>query len=337
MPLVSVIIPTRNRAGLLREAIESVLAVHQDEFELEPIVVDDGSTDETREVAAAYPVVYLRTEGLGASAARNHGIQAAHGDYIAFLDDDDVWLPTNIGPQLRAFDAHPEFGAVYAQVQLTDAKRTAYGEPLPAGPLSSGWIFDDLLTYWPQLGSVVVRNAVVRTVGGFDTSLVSEEEWDWILRIARRYPIGRVEVPVLLFRQRGYGDDDVAWRRFPDTVKVFRRYTGDTGLARKLRLQRLLWSHRGWYAASFVQSARYHLQRGDRARAMRCLRYAMRSSPLHTITILVTYRRQPAGVAEVAANPYAGERDEDEYGSGRSAEATQPHRVAGSLARESRS
>lgn len=298
MPLVSVIIPTRNRAALLREAIESVLAVQRDGFELEPIVVDDGSGDETPDVAAAYPVVYLRTEGLGASAARNHGMAAATGDFIAFLDDDDLWLPTNIGSQLRVFAEHPEYGAVYAQVQLTDAQRTPFGEPSPAGPLASGWIFDDLLTYWPQVGSVVVRSSVVRAVGDFDTSLVSEEEWDWILRIARRYPIGRVEVPVLLFRQRGYGDDDVAWRRFPDTMKVFRRHTRDrdADLARKVRFQRLLWSHRGWYAAGFVHSARYHAQQGDRRRAMRCLRYAVRSSPLHTVAVLASSWRRPVGL-----------------------------------------
>src|SRR5689334_7194457 len=100
-PLVTVIIPTRNRAALLREAVASVLAVPRVGFELEVIVVDDGSDAETRDVAAANPVMYLRTDGIGVSAARNRGIEAAHGEYLAFIDDDDLWLSHNVSTQLQ--------------------------------------------------------------------------------------------------------------------------------------------------------------------------------------------------------------------------------------------
>src|SRR5262245_32164110 len=118
VPLVSVIIPTRNRAGLLREAVASVLGVRRVEFALEVIVVDDGADAETEAVVRPYQVMYVRTDGIGASAARNRGIEAAHGDYLAFLDDDDLWLPSNIRPQLKVLNEHPEYGAVVAQVQL---------------------------------------------------------------------------------------------------------------------------------------------------------------------------------------------------------------------------
>ena len=294
VPLVSVIIPTRNRAGLLREAVASVLAVQRVGFALEVIVVDDGADAETREVAAAYPVQYVRTDGIGASAARNRGVEAAHGDYLAFLDDDDLWLPSNIRPQLKAFQEHPEYGAVYAQIQPTDANRRPSGDPIPRGPLTSGWIFDDLLAHWPQLGSVVVRTSVARQVGGFDTALISEEEWDWILRIAQRFPIGRIEEPVILYRQRGYGDDaaEVRWRRLPDTIKVFRRHTSKANLTHRIRFQRLLWAHRGWYAAAFVHSAQQHAYQGNRSHALRCLRYALYTSPLHAVAVLAASWRQ---------------------------------------------
>src|SRR5258708_15077695 len=192
-PLVSVIIPTRNRSALLKEAMGSALALAYDGLEFEVLVVDDGSTDDTVDVARAYPVTVLQTPKIGASAARNAGMEAARGDYITFLDDDDVWLPSNIAPQLHAFADHPEYGDVFARVQLTDANRAPYGEPIPAGPRTSGWIFEDLLRYWTQLGSVVARSSVAREVGGFDTSLIAEEDWDWLMRIARRYPIGRIE------------------------------------------------------------------------------------------------------------------------------------------------
>lgn len=294
MHLVSVIIPTHNRAALLHQAIESVLAVQGDNFALEVLVVDDGSTDDTPAVARAFPVTYLRTNGIGASGARNAGLHAATGDFIAFLDDDDLWLPNNISPQIRAFAEHPEYGAVYAQLWCTDADRKPYGDPMPAGPLTSGWIHDDLLTHWPQLGTLVVRASVARAIGDFDAALCSEEEWDWLLRIARRYPIGRVETPVMLFRQRGYEDDAVWWRRLPDTLKVFHRHTRDYAPVRRLRLQRILWKHRGWYAANFMLSARHYATNGKRAAALRCVAYAVRTSPPHAAISLARIWRAGA-------------------------------------------
>lgn len=288
MTLVSVVIPTRNRAALLKDAIESVLAVHRRDFELQIIVVDDGSTDDTTAIAARYPVTYVRTEGLGASGARNTGIAHARGDYVAFLDDDDVWLPTNLTPQLKAFAANPGYGAVHGQVILTGPNRDPWGAPIPAGPLSSGWIFDDLLDYWPQLGSVLIRRSVFGDVGLFDPTLRAEEDWDLILRIARRYPIGRVEEPAVLFRQRGTDDERHLYSYLPDTIKVFHRHTRREPLSRRLALQRRLWRHRGWYAAQFVGHARIHVERGELRHAWRSMQYALKASPVHALV------RQPA-------------------------------------------
>jgi glycosyltransferase involved in cell wall biosynthesis len=291
MRLVSVVIPTRNRSALLTEAIESVLAVDREDFEIEVIVVDDGSVDDTPTVARNYPVTYVRTEGIGVSAARNVGMHAAHGEFIAFLDDDDIWLASNVGVHLRVFDQHPEYGAVIAQVRLTDAHRVPYGQAMPSRPVRSGWIFDDLLAYWPQLGSVVVRASVFQEVGGFEPSLRSAEDWEWVLRIAQRYPIGRLAVPVVLFRQRQYGDpeyvtEETEWQRLRVVRQIFHLRTRDCAPYRRVRLQRVLWAHRGWYASLFVQKARNRMQGGNRPRALRCLYYALRSSPVHLLILL---------------------------------------------------
>ncbi len=258
-----------------------MLHVSHGDFDLEVIVVDDGSTDETPAVASSYPGVrYLRASG--GAAVRNVGLEAARGEFIAFLDDDDIYLPTNIAPQLALLREHPEYGLVYAQVQLTNTNRIPYGEPVPAGPLCSGWIFDDLLTHWPQIGTVVVRAEVQREIGGFDPALVGDEEWDWLLRTARRYQIGRIEQPVVLYRTRSHGFEELMWRRMPDTLRVFRRHTREGDWALRLKRERILWAHRGWYAASFLDDARWYARAGDRARALRCLQYAVRASPLHT-------------------------------------------------------
>lgn len=283
MVLVSVVIPTKNRAPLLKDAIESVLAVQSHDFDLEIIVVDDGSSDDTASVVAAYPVIFVQTKGIGASGARNAGITTARGEFVAFLDDDDVWLPTNVTPQLKAFAANPAYGAVHGQVILTGPDRTPWGAPIPLGPLSSGWIFYDLLDYWPQLGSLLVRRAVFDSVGFFDVTLRSEEDWDLILRIARRYQIGRVEEPAVLFRQRGTDDEEYAFGCMPDTIKVFRRHIAQEPVLRRLKLQRRLWQHRGWYAAQFLGHAQAYADRCEYRRAVRSMKYALHASAPHAL------------------------------------------------------
>lgn len=292
MPTVSVIIPTRNRASLLRAAIESVLAIRAPDLTLEVLVIDDGSTDETAAVVAEYPVRLLRVDGSthGASAARNVGLQAATGDFIAFLDDDDVWLPNNISAQLRVLARRPEYGAVFAQAQLTDSALVPFGAPVPAPPLRSGWIFEDIFSYYPQLATVVVRAAVARQNGLFDLSLLGDQDWDWLLRLASWSQIGVIDVPVMLFRQRGPGDEALTWRRLHFMLVVFRRHLRAVPLSHRAHLTRELWAHRGWYAAQFLTSARYHLEHGDRERARRCIRYAMRASLPHTALLLSRWR-----------------------------------------------
>lgn len=282
-PLVSVIITTRNRSKALKEAIESVLSVRRDTFNLEVIVVDDGSTDDTAELVLRYPVVYLPVGGVGMARARNAGLRAARGDFVTLLDDDDAWLPGNITPQLALFAQHPEFGAVHAQAQLADAGMQPFGEPVPAGPLHSGWLFEELLSYWPQVGTIVTRRAVALEAGDMDPTLTGDTDWDWLLRIARRHPIGRVEQPVMLFRQRGTAEEQLSWRRFPAMLTIFHRHTRRLGWLKQLRLQPIVWRHRGWWAATFLQYAGQNWAIGARSRAYRSLYYAFRCSAPHAL------------------------------------------------------
>lgn len=285
---VSVIIPTRDRAILLKDAIESVLAVERHDFDLEIIVVDDGSTDDTASVARKYPVLYLQTPCVGPSGARNAGILAAKGNFIAFLDDDDVWLPNNIGPQIRMFSANPSYGMVHAQVCLTGPDLKATHLVMPDGVLPSGWIFRDILSHKTQLAAVLIRRDVLSETGLFDETLRDGEDWDLLLRIAQHYQIGRLRVPVALFRQRCDNNEEYDFRSMRATLTVFRRHTITASFGQRLALRTILWRHRGWYAAAFVRHAQAHVSFSDNKRAWRSLWYSFVASPPHVLF------RQPA-------------------------------------------
>lgn len=287
--LISVIITTRNRAALLREALESVLNSHQASFAIDLIVVNDGSTDETAQLLEEYDLRAIHTSGLGIPQARSIGLQAAKGDFIAFLDDDDIWLPHNMEPQLAFLLEHPEYGAAHAQVQLTSMDRVPYGAPQPEGPLSSGMIFEDILAYWPQIGTLLMRAHIIRELGDFDQSLTGDSDWDWFLRIAWRYPIGRIEQALLLFRQRDSSYETLAWKRFPAMLKIFHRHTKQLSLLKRLQLRPILWHHRGWWSALFLQFAKTHADKKNYQQMLLCIYYATCCSPPHTMLNLLRW------------------------------------------------
>jgi glycosyltransferase involved in cell wall biosynthesis len=189
-PLVSVIIPTHNRAALLQRALDSVfsqwgLGV---EFDLDVIVVDDGSTDSTAAVVAEFAQVrcLCLSSQLGASAARNAGIKASRGTFICFLDDDDVWLPGKLRLQVPVLERYPEAGAVYSQVFH---QRVGKARP-PSSRAVSGSIFNALLTgdFYILTHSVLIRSEAIKKTGYFDESLSTSEDWDLWLRLSFHFP-----------------------------------------------------------------------------------------------------------------------------------------------------
>jgi glycosyltransferase involved in cell wall biosynthesis len=210
MSRVSVVIPTYNRAGLIRETLDSVLAqTHRD---IEVLVVDDGSTDDTAAIIGAYGslVRYLRQPNAGQAAARNNGTRAATGDFIAFVDDDDLWLPHKLERQLAALtarsDAEP-YAWVYCDAQVFDG---VTGQPLhrfsQINPPHTGWVGAMLLQRdFIASPTPLIRRDIFEHVGYFDESalLRRREDWDMWLRIAAHVPIAYV--PEALARYRLHG------------------------------------------------------------------------------------------------------------------------------------
>ena len=189
MPRVSVITLSHNRPSLLSRSIASVLSQDYSDFEL--IVVDDSSSDEPRKVVNSFVdprIEYIGLESaIAASAADNVGIKSAHGDYIAFLDDDDEWLPTKLSKQVMAFDrAGSSVGLIYTGINYIDEVRGSRKSFLPA---CRGRVFDRLLMgcfIWAQ-SSVMIRRDIIAEVNGFDGALPCMHDWDLYLRIAKKY------------------------------------------------------------------------------------------------------------------------------------------------------
>ncbi len=200
MPTVSVIIPAYNQGHYLGKAIQSVLNQTFADFEI--IVVDDGSTDDTRQVAAGFldpRVRYVYQDNAGLSAARNTGIRHAKGAFLSFLDSDDLFLPEKLALLLAKFDAEPELGFVAGQAILIDENDHRIGEIFDKRlPKDSTQL---LLGNPLHVGSVMVRREWQTRVGFFDETLRSYEDWDMWLRLAKAgCRMGWVDRPVSLYR-----------------------------------------------------------------------------------------------------------------------------------------
>lgn len=221
---ISAIIPTYNYARFLPDAIESVLA--QDYPDLEVIVVDDGSTDNTRDVCARYGerIRYVYQTNQGLSAARNTGLREARFDLVAFLDSDDLWRSDKLSRQMQVFAALPlEFGLIATGRQNVSVS----GEPQVGGkrePRHTGEItVRDLLIrsrFTPC--SIVARRSCFSTCGGFDLALRSSEDRDMWLRIARRYRLYWLEEPLTIIRSHGGSMSRHADRMKANTGRVLR-------------------------------------------------------------------------------------------------------------------
>jgi glycosyltransferase involved in cell wall biosynthesis len=201
MPHVSVIIPTYQRAHWVGEAIQSVLAQRYTDYEI--LVVNDGGTDHTREVLEQFgrQIVVMHQHHQGVSAARNAGIHAARGQYIAFLDDDDLWHPDKLEKQLALLENDPDVGLVYADMLVFDERGTmpgTYFERLPPPGQASGWHF---LYNWIPTSTVVMRRACFDAVGLFDETLMACEDYDLWLRFREgHWQVHQMPEPLARYR-----------------------------------------------------------------------------------------------------------------------------------------
>lgn len=195
MRRISVVIPTYNRAHILKHVVSSV--INQSIKPHEIIIVDDGSTDQTKEVFNEQiqdylqdVIRYIYQENQGGNVARNRGIQEANGEYVAFLDSDDTWDKEKLEKQLTVFGSNEKLGAVYCGLRHVDLdKGTLIYEPkrsYPSGDLSTTLLIRDVTG---PTSCYMVKRSVFEEVGGFDVNLKARQDWEMWIRIAQKYEI----------------------------------------------------------------------------------------------------------------------------------------------------
>jgi glycosyltransferase involved in cell wall biosynthesis len=292
--LVTVVIPCYNQAHFLSEAIESVLSQSYQRYEI--VVVDDGSTDNTSEVASRYPpekVRLIRQENKGLSAARNAGLGGARGEYVVFLDADDRLLSDALEVGVRELEAHPECAFVSGCWNniATD------GSPRPTlhSPHDEPDHYLALLhSCYIRVHAVMYRRSVFHTVGGFDTSLSASEDYDLYLRIARDYPVRHHGEVVAEYRRRHGANMTIdpalilstsvaVHRSQRKHVRGHKQYEEAyrTGMRRR----------QSTHGDRLVGEVRGHLRRGEWKRALRGMSVLLRYYPWGIALLFLNGRR----------------------------------------------
>lgn len=280
--VVSVVIPTYNRAEMLRATLGSVLA--QTMLPAEIVVVDDGSTDATPDVVAeldgaeGVPITLLRgahRNRLG--EARNRGVAATAGEVVAFLDSDDLWQPRRVERQLEAWGRQPRAGFAFCNVQRFDERG-----PLPEGPYLdpsvdyNGSILGYLLEEPVAVpGALMVKREAFLRFGGFGDRSINED-YELLLKLAAYYPASYVPEPLVLLRKHeGSRSRALAERAMLEYLKIVKGFLADhPQLPRQTR-----WRGRHGMANVHYKLARLYAEAGERTQARRHLRALLKLRP----------------------------------------------------------
>lgn len=249
-PLISVIIPTYNMEKYITDAIDSALA--QTYKNVEIIVVDDGSTDFTINILKKYnsKIKYFYQKNKGPSAARNVGIKYAKGEYIAFLDSDDVWLPRKLELQVKYFSENAFRGLIYTGYYTIDET----GETVEIHKIedfSKNKVLKDLFfkNVISTASTIMVNRECFEESGGFDENLAVAEDWDMWLRIIKRYDFDYISEPLVKVKFRKGSQSYYGDKNLNNEIRFLDKLFSDPWLRKKILLKRKAYSYRYFSAA----------------------------------------------------------------------------------------
>lgn len=283
-PRVTVVVPAHNRAGLIERALRSIQA--QDDPAWEAVVVDDGSTDTTAQVVERIAgedgrIRLMRLESnRGAQAARNAGIRIACGEWIAFLDSDDEWLPSSLSIRM---EAARRTGALVVHSDCLIGRGPARQSPRMLVPPFHGNVYADLLRRpGPLFQALLVRKQCLHRIGGLDEAIRAYQEWDTAIRLARRFPFAFVPEPTFTY----HCDDRSAMSRQPALTAL-----GYEQVVSKHRTEILKTAGPEALASHFRTLARLNVYAGSRIRMIRFLLLAATLQP--SLLTRLADRRSP--------------------------------------------
>ena len=272
-PLVSVVLPTHNMAAYLPEALRSVL--DQTYPHLEVHVIDDGSTDNPREAIRdmlADPRVHFHSIPQGGQAkAKNFGIAASRGEFVAFIDADDWWVLDKLERQLPLF-VRPEIGVVYTNYSLTDAKGNWLPTNRPVartGRITNELLIDNFVTGMAS----VVRRECFEAVGPFDEAIPMGIDYDLWLRISTKYEYEYLDYVTYLYRQWGGQMSRKFDKRLDCAIRIMQRFLDQNPGLVPSSVQNLAWAHTYTYGGDGFAML------GERRRAMSWYLKAIRTRP----------------------------------------------------------
>jgi glycosyltransferase involved in cell wall biosynthesis len=272
--LVSVVTAAYNMGGYIAETLESVLG--QDYPQVESIVVDDGSTDDTASVLEGYAdnprVSVVRQSNAGQTVAKNRGIREARGEFIAFCDADDTWRRDKLSRQLPRF-ADAAVAVVYSDIECVDGQGQVlpyYDIPHYEGRVTAPLLIDNFVPF----PTVVVRAAVLRAAGGFDESLTMSIDYDLWLRISVNHLFAFVPERLANYRVWEGQMSKKTGERLDNFMRLLDRFLGENPRAATRReIDRA-------YAHVYVTRGYWHAREGRRAEAWRDYQAALRLDPL---------------------------------------------------------
>jgi glycosyltransferase involved in cell wall biosynthesis len=224
MPLISVVIPVYNGEKTIRETITSVL--NQTFLDFELLIINDGSTDSTLDIISSFKdlrIQFFSYPNAGLAATRNRGIALASGEYISFIDADDLWTPDKLEFQLKALQENPQASVAYSWTNHIDESGQFFRE----GPhlTFNGDVFARLLLvdFVGNGSNPLIHTKVFAEVGGFDESLPEVEDWDMWLKLAARYNFVAVPIPQILYRMSVKSMSFNVWGMEASSLRVIER------------------------------------------------------------------------------------------------------------------
>ena len=274
-PAVSVIVPAYNAAATLQETLESVLAQTFTDFEL--LVVDDGSTDATAQIALSFEDPRVRLISLshgGVARARNLAVEEARGTLVAFLDADDVWLPHKLQLQVALLDERPDVGLCVTRATRIDADSRPTGE-MPILEASDDYTAALLLhsSIAGGVSAAVIRRELFQQVGGFPYGQRQAEDWDLWLRLSLHSTIAVVPESLVLQRAHAGNTSGVAYELERDTFPTLDRFFASPLAGPYSHLRKRV------YARHWMICSGSYLHQRQLLASLRCLVRGLATSP----------------------------------------------------------